>query len=877
VVLLLAAFAVTARLAANSGACAFAWANARSANAPAKRGSYRTLAAVRNANAMPVSAPVCITAVGTANARGPVDIRGIPHDYIEISNVSDRPFDLTGCTLTDRASKADKWKFPPTVLPPRGWLIVWASGQDRVASRHTVNPSTTERGTGWGAVYEDRSGAAYRVWQCISSVDTNATNTARASLRLRIPGEAPGRHSLWLHLRSVTSAPTRVVCTVQGRSIAIAVTTTNDYRFHRIVNPEREDGAWPLAANDHEVAIELAAGAVRVGRLVNTCAEEPFGNGMQDLHINFRINREGDFVGLFSPEGVPLDYVTSPCMQPGESYRRSPNRRSDFFVAPAYASIPHVATPPRIIQPSGPASRPTHLVMQTPDRRDVIRYTLDGSLPNQTSPAYEAPVALASNAVVRARAFRTGAAPSASTDRTYWFDNVAPLPVLSVVMEQGDLDDPEYGLFMTRHRRGAATERPCHLTLIEPEGRTVSARAGIRVQGRSTRIAWSKQNWRFTFREQYGDAVWPKALFEQDGPRTSASFVAVAGGHAPLQVVYAGAEAVGLRTPRTRMVAMYVNARPYGLYLLADDVNNPHYLEQAFGHLDISVFKEKTSKAIKWGPTNAFDEVWGPLLATPRYEMTTNMVDELIDLKMLTRFYTLVSYFGMGDCAQGYFIRDNRSVDRRWTMLMWDLEGAFFYPYEEFIFNMPGVVGKLFKSLSKSKPYMSEVYYPEYQAMLNHAMDQERSLALLAEYQTICDRYADEEWAAYRNQHDERVASLTHEAFIGGTHDYMTNAIRYARSRTDDMFELIRKKLGQDAIHPVTVSTAPRTPPLLADGYPLRSPYRGRYVNGTYIRIEPQTTTGAATLRFDVDGTSRTNTALLLKVVGPLTITVSPP
>ena len=51
-------------------------------------------------------------------------------DWIEIHNRSTSPVSLTGWSLTDEASDLDKWRFPTTLLPAGGYLVVMASGRN---------------------------------------------------------------------------------------------------------------------------------------------------------------------------------------------------------------------------------------------------------------------------------------------------------------------------------------------------------------------------------------------------------------------------------------------------------------------------------------------------------------------------------------------------------------------------------------------------------------------------------------------------------------------------------------------------------------------------------------------------------------------------
>ncbi|HEY0548831.1 MAG TPA: chitobiase/beta-hexosaminidase C-terminal domain-containing protein, partial [Verrucomicrobiae bacterium] len=53
------------------------------------------------------------------------------------------------------------------------------------------------------------------------------------------------------------------------------------------------------------------------------------------------------------------------------------------------------------------------------DEAETIRYTLDGSEPDENSPAYSKPLLIANTLVVRARAFRKNAPPGATSAEVY--------------------------------------------------------------------------------------------------------------------------------------------------------------------------------------------------------------------------------------------------------------------------------------------------------------------------------------------------------------------------------------------------------------------------------------------------------------------------
>ena len=60
------------------------------------------------------------------------DADGDASDWIEVHNPGDETVSLDGWTLSDDAQALDKWSFPPHSLEPGGFLVVVASGKDRV-------------------------------------------------------------------------------------------------------------------------------------------------------------------------------------------------------------------------------------------------------------------------------------------------------------------------------------------------------------------------------------------------------------------------------------------------------------------------------------------------------------------------------------------------------------------------------------------------------------------------------------------------------------------------------------------------------------------------------------------------------------------------
>ena len=66
-----------------------------------------------------------------SNRAGIVDEDGDTSDWIEIHNPDPVSISLGGWFLTDSPANRMKWRFPEVILPPRGYLLIFASGKDR--------------------------------------------------------------------------------------------------------------------------------------------------------------------------------------------------------------------------------------------------------------------------------------------------------------------------------------------------------------------------------------------------------------------------------------------------------------------------------------------------------------------------------------------------------------------------------------------------------------------------------------------------------------------------------------------------------------------------------------------------------------------------
>lgn len=83
------------------------------------------------------SVDVVITEILIKNETGITDEDGIAVDWIELYNAGQEPVSLEGWFLSDKTDELNRWRFPAVSIAPGEYLLVYASGKDRLSPLHT--------------------------------------------------------------------------------------------------------------------------------------------------------------------------------------------------------------------------------------------------------------------------------------------------------------------------------------------------------------------------------------------------------------------------------------------------------------------------------------------------------------------------------------------------------------------------------------------------------------------------------------------------------------------------------------------------------------------------------------------------------------------
>lgn len=279
-------------------------------------------------------------------------------------------------------------------------------------------------------------------------------------------------------------------------------------------------------------------------------------------HTNFKLDADGEEIGLFDINGVTLiDSIEFDEQYKNMSYGRFPDNASawNLFAQPTpgkcncrgYDGAVQKVEFSRdggIFSGSADAFD-VYLSCDTPDA--VIRYTTDFTEPVETSTEYTGPIHIDSTTCLRAKAFKSGWYPAGAISRTYVFlDDVMSQPTNPAGFPSGEVDyqvdpdvvnDPAYastfkedlrtipsfcivtpndslfgstGIYTNYNSRGDAWERAASIEVIDPvTNHYYQADAGIRISGGVGR-GGAKKAFRVIFRGLYGPSKMEYPLFE---------------------------------------------------------------------------------------------------------------------------------------------------------------------------------------------------------------------------------------------------------------------------------------------------------------------------------------------------------------------------
>ena len=258
-----------------------------------------------------------INEVQPNNLSGPTDNAGEREPWVEIYNAGSGPLSLNGFYLSDNFTNLARWAFPPgSSLAPGAFQLVWLDG-------HAGQTTSAD----WHAGF--RADPTHGTLAIVSVLNGRTSVVDHLSYQFAAPdlsfgsfpeGNPASRRWFFLPTPGTTNDP----------SAAPAVIRINEWMAVNTTLPDASFGGFPdwfELFNTATVPVDLA-GWTLSDNLLNPARfiipldvtigprsfllawaddRTAFTNG--DLHVNFKLDRDGDVIGLFDPRGTLVDSV----------------------------------------------------------------------------------------------------------------------------------------------------------------------------------------------------------------------------------------------------------------------------------------------------------------------------------------------------------------------------------------------------------------------------------------------------------------------------------------------------------------------------------------------------------------------------------------
>ncbi len=256
-----------------------------------------------------------------------------------------------------------------------------------------------------------------------------------------------------------------------------------------------------------------------------------------DSHASFKLSEGGEEIGIFRSDQSVIDSVTFSSQFDDISYGRFPDGEDAwvFFPQPTAGSsnLKGINTAQRASRPEfspegGLASIGDQITLSTQTNGE-IRYTLDGSIPDEQSTLYSDPIPVDSTTVICARIFQENLLPGKTVTHTYIVHESTSLPVISLTTPPEFLFDEDIGITVgvpVSDSLGAPPpfdedanfwkrwERPVHIEYYDPEGVCGFAQtAGIKIFGGAFGRQIRQKAFSLFARNKYNDPDFDYPLF----------------------------------------------------------------------------------------------------------------------------------------------------------------------------------------------------------------------------------------------------------------------------------------------------------------------------------------------------------------------------
>ncbi len=317
-------------------------------------GNYLATATPGAANSVAASLPafpdLWLNEVQAGNLTGPTNNLGEHTPWVELHNAGSNGVSLAGYYLCNNYTNLGQWAFPTNLtIPAHGFLVVWCDGQTSQSTAGAPHAGFTLPANG-GSVALVRT----MVGNALQVVDyLNYTNLPNNWTYGDVPDDQPFyREQMFFATPGATNNRALPPLTVfinewMADNVATLANPYNDKYddWFELYNPTTNTmdlgGYYLTGTLTNQTQFQVPnTGQYQIpphGYMVVWADNNSSANSSSrpELHVNFKLSKAGDAIGLFSPDGTAIDAVTFGAQATDVSEGRYPDGSSTMLSMPA--------------------------------------------------------------------------------------------------------------------------------------------------------------------------------------------------------------------------------------------------------------------------------------------------------------------------------------------------------------------------------------------------------------------------------------------------------------------------------------------------------------------------------------------------------------
>ncbi len=745
-----------------------------------------------------------ITEVMFSNRTSIRDSYGDFSDWIEFENTGTKSCSLEGFWLSDDSDFLMKWCFPDVSVKPGERLIVFCSAHES---------TDDELHTGFSL---SREGEALYFSYPSGSVRTSVTPTAKIGKDVSLCIDGQNSYTTY-------DATPGYPNTEEGR---IEFIEKDDQHGDLVINEACpfNESYKPLWGGYYDW-IELKNISSSSIRLSNYCiTDDPLNPmkyrlpntvllpgrtfmvlcaGDKDLSrytlcwYDFALDTNGDSVYIFDSEGKLSDKAGIYEVPLRGSIGRIDGEAGFFRFQKATPEKPNPlgyrwrTEMPKNLTESG-IYNDVESVMVELSGNGTIYYTLDGSVPTESSNIYSGPITLRKTTVIRAAAVENGRMISKTATFSYIINEHHTLPVVSLSCDAKQ--------FRTVYAYATDHSKYCDASVSYfGEDGTFTAECALKLHGSSARTVLEKKHFKLVFSGRYGGDL-QYNLFDTEKFVGLHSFTLRGGPLDSMHLVKDSLTAIVAKsvspiepyTLDSRYCILYINGEYWGIYAMREAYSGA-YVET---YSDIDRDSAFIVRAPELG-TQSKD-----FYSLVRYIATHDMsketyysyVDQRLDLRSLALWMCLESYFNNADPTGNIrYFRDENSVNAKWQIMFFDLDIALGNQHALWtkVTDSVSQIGGLCRSMLRSETFKTLLLETTSQLIENGLTDEfclETVNSMISELEPESERNL-KRWRESRRVYENYKEHMT-EAFSNGRTESWLSGLKSLTKASDEIMSL---------------------------------------------------------------------------------------